>query len=141
VTSNRAYAERKQIRLHTRLDEHLPEIQADDTRITQVINNLVDNAIKYAPPGSEVTIHTRHTGNQVCCQVSDEGPGLTDADMDKVFTRYARLSNRPTGGETSTGLGLAICKHIVELHGGEIGVRNNPGKGCTFWFCLPVDMR
>ncbi len=138
VTSNRAYAERKQIRLHTRLDEHLPEIRADDTRITQVINNLVDNAIKYSPSGSEITIRTRHTGNQICCQVSDEGPGLTDADLDKVFTRFARLSNRPTGGETSTGLGLAICKRIVELHGGEIGVTNNPGKGCTFWFCLPV---
>jgi len=141
VTSNRAYAERKQIALHTELDEHLPEIRADDTRITQVINNLVDNAIKYAPHGSAVTIRTRHTGNRICCEVTDEGPGLTDTDMEKVFTRFARLSNRPTGGETSTGLGLAICRRIVELHGGEIGVTNNPGKGCTFWFCLPVGER
>ncbi len=138
VTSNRAYAERKQITLHTDLDDRLPEIMADDTRLTQVINNLVDNAIKFSPPGARVIVRTRHGGHSVCCRVIDEGPGLTDADLEKVFTPHARLSNRPTADEPSTGLGLAICRRIIELHGGEIGVENNPGKGCTFWFRLPV---
>jgi len=138
VTSNQAYAGRKQITLETDLDSHLPEIRADDTRITQVLSNLVDNAIKFSPTGTRIRIRTRLEGDTVRCQVQDEGPGLTEADLEKVFTPHTRLSNRPTGGEPSTGLGLAICRRIVELHGGEIGVHNNPGRGCTFWFRLPV---
>ena len=138
VTSNQAYAGRKQITLEMDLDSHLPEIRADDTRITQVLSNLVDNAIKFSPTGTRIRIRTRLEGDTVRCQVQDEGPGLTEADLEKVFTPHTRLSNRPTGGEPSTGLGLAICRRIVELHGGEIGVHNNPGRGCTFWFRLPV---
>ncbi len=139
VTSNQAYAQRKRITLEADLDDHLPPIHADDTRITQVVSNLIDNAIKFSPPDTRVRVETRHEGRTVRCRVIDEGPGLTDDDLQKVFTPHSRLNNRPTGGETSTGLGLAICRRIIELHGGDIGVENNPGKGCTFWFRLPVD--
>jgi len=68
----------------------------------------------------------------------DDGPGLTASDFQKVFNKYSRLSNQPTGGEKSSGLGLAICKQFIELHSGTIGVFNNPERGATFWFKLPL---
>jgi signal transduction histidine kinase len=138
MTSNQAYARRKQIKLEMNLKKDLPEIYADDSRIIQVINNLVDNAIKFGTAGSTVTVVTRASGKEIVVEVKDNGPGLTDADLQKVFTKHARLSNKPTGGETSTGLGLVICKRIIELHHGSIGVNNNPEGGCTFWFRLPI---
>ncbi len=67
----------------------------------------------------------------------DEGPGITEEDRQKLFQDFARLSARPTGGEKSTGLGLAIARRIVHAHGGEIGVDSIPGHGATFWFTLP----
>ena len=69
--------------------------------------------------------------------VSDEGPGLTPADRPRLFQDFARLSARPTGGEKSVGLGLAIVRRIVEAHGGQVGVDSEPGHGATFWLTLP----
>jgi len=98
----------------------------------------VGNAIKFAPSGSAVSVQlVRHEG-RVRVEVVDGGPGLTPDDFPKLFTRYGRLSAQPTGGEISTGLGLAICKQLVEAHGGEIGAANNGGAGATFWFAVPV---
>ena len=65
-------------------------------------------------------------------------PGLSEDDLSKAFTKYAKLSNKPTGGETSSGLGLAICKQMIDLHRGKIGVFNNPERGATFWFSIPL---
>jgi signal transduction histidine kinase len=70
--------------------------------------------------------------------VRDNGPGIPAPDLARLFERHARLSNRPTGGESSTGLGLALCKQIVELHGGRIGASNREGCGALFWFELPL---
>jgi signal transduction histidine kinase len=98
----------------------------------------VSNAVKFGARGTTATIRTRKDDSLVRLEVSDTGPGLTEEDLKKVFRKYARLSNKPTGGEKSSGLGLAICKQMVELHGGEIGVNNNPDRGATFWFRLPV---
>ena len=77
----------------------------------------------------------------VLVEVTDSGPGLTSEDQEKLFMKYAKLSNKPTGGEKSSGLGLAICKKIVTLHEGRIGARNNPGGGSTFWFEVPRDLK
>lgn len=141
VDSNRAYAERKQISLGTRLEAGLPTVEADDARMAQVLHNLVDNALKFARQEDMVVITTRSDGNSVMIEVSDTGPGLSPNDLPKVFTKHSVLSNRPTGGEHSTGLGLAICKAIVEQHGGNIGVRNNRESGCTFWVRMPLAER
>ena len=75
--------------------------------------------------------------DNVALEVSDEGPGFTPEDLAKVFSKYARLSNRPTGGEKSSGLGLYISKQLIEALSGRIGVRNNATCGATFWFSLP----
>jgi len=133
-----AYARQKRIELELYLQEGLPAVNGDAARLAQVVQNLVDNAVKFVPPGGDVAISTRHLDGHALLEVSDSGPGLTDADLRSVFKQEARLSARPTGGEASSGLGLAICKDIVEKHGGEIGVRNNDGVGATFWVSLPV---
>jgi signal transduction histidine kinase len=70
--------------------------------------------------------------------VQDEGPGIELQDRKRLFQDFARLSSRPTGGEKSTGLGLAITRRVIEAHGGQVGVNSEPGQGATFWFTLPA---
>jgi two-component system sensor histidine kinase/response regulator len=135
--SNIDYAKRKGIELKLELGAELPKINADGARIQQVMENFVSNAIKFSDEGSIVVIRTRLENKEMVVEVSDTGPGLTEEDMQKLFVKYARLSNKPTGGEKSSGLGLAICKKIIELHGGKIGARNNPDEGSTFWISIP----
>ena len=104
-----------------------------------MVENFVGNAIKFSAADKPVAIRTSHSGTTVLIEVVDSGPGLTEDDLAKLFTKYAKLSNKPTGGEKSSGLGLAICRKIVELHEGRIGARNNTtGGGCTFWFEVPA---
>src|SRR5205814_5026639 len=106
--------------------------------LSQGVQNFVGNAIKVSGQGAKTILRTRSENGFQFLQVSDNGPGLTSDDLQKVFRKYERLSNKPTGGEKSSGLGLAICKQFIDLHGGEIGVFNNPdGGGATFWFKLP----
>ncbi|HEX2914796.1 MAG TPA: response regulator [Chloroflexia bacterium] len=139
VETNLSYAQQKGSQLILEADPALPMILADSARLSQVIQNLIGNAIKFSPKGSgQTVVRTRIDQKTVVLEVSDSGPGLTEDDMQRVFTRYGRLSNRPTGGEKSSGLGLAICKKMVELHSGQIGVFNNPDRGATFWFSLPM---
>ncbi len=135
---NQAYAEKKSIQINSALAADLPRVRADASRIRQVVENFVSNAVKFSQAGCQVTVRTQPQSGFALVEVVDSGPGLTDDDLKKLFTKYAKLSNKPTGGEKSSGLGLAICKKIIDLHGGTIGARNNPGGGCTFWFQLPV---
>jgi signal transduction histidine kinase len=110
-------------------------------RIEEVIDNLVSNAIKYSPHNKKISIFVRHiTGDHnqkfVQFEVKDEGPGLSEQDKTKVFGSFQRLSARPTGGESSTGLGLSIVKQLVELHDGKIWVDSKQGSGSSFSFIL-----
>jgi signal transduction histidine kinase len=134
---NASYAAKKTITPHLDLEEALPLVNADKSRVNQVFDNYVSNAIKFSPPGQHVIVCTRRTEVGILVEVRDSGPGLTGEDMKKLFVKYAKLSNQPTGGEKSSGLGLAICKKVIELHGGQTGARNNPEGGATFWFELP----
>jgi signal transduction histidine kinase len=113
------------------------KMKGDPARLRQVIENLVSNAIKYAPPGSTVRVVAREEPGAWQVSVQDEGPGLTEEDRQRVFQSFARLSALPTGGEKSTGLGLAIVRWIVEAHGGKVGVDSQLSQGSTFWFTLP----
>lgn len=112
-------------------------IQADTGRLRQVIDNLLSNAIKFSPPGSSVSLGVQKYPTGWRFSVKDQGPGVTEVDRDHLFQDFAKLSARPTGGEKSTGLGLAITRRIVQAHGGTIGVDSKPGQGANFWFILP----
>ena len=112
---------------------------ADPARVDQVMQNLVGNALKFSSGGTRTTVRVTTSPSAVRFEVEDEGPGLTADDLTKLFRKHARLSNRPTGGEHSSGHGLAICKRMIELHGGRIGANNNPVRGSTFWFELPTN--
>jgi hypothetical protein len=120
--------------------DHVPDGMgmADHHRLNQVIDNLVSNAIKYSPPGSEIKVSARKSEQGWKVFVQDQGPGITFEDRERLFQDFARLSAKPTGGEKSTGLGLAIARRVVEAHGGEIGVDDAPGGGSIFWFTLPM---
>jgi len=131
-------AQEKGIQLALEPASGLPAVTADRDRLEQVIGNFVSNAVKFCYNGCVARVRSKADGETVTLEVGDNGPGLRDEDMLKVFVKYARLSNKPTGGEKSSGLGLAICKELIELHGGEIGVHNNGEGGATFWFRLPI---
>jgi signal transduction histidine kinase len=132
-----AAAAAKKLDLQLELDPTLPSVLADERRAMQLIENLLGNAIKFSNPGCPITLRTHAEEATALFEVCDTGPGLSDSDLKGLFVRYARLSNAPTGGEKSSGLGLAICRQLVELHRGQLGARNNPGGGSTFWFRLP----
>lgn len=111
--------------------------EIDVMSIQRAVDNYVSNAIKYSPPQSTVWVEVKKDANNAIVSVRDEGPGLTEQDMNRVFGKMQRLSAKPTGNEHSTGLGLFIVKQIVEAHGGKVGVKSTHGEGATFWFCLP----
>jgi two-component system sensor histidine kinase/response regulator len=137
IARNSVYAQRKGIALDMRCEKELPHVMADEFRLMQVLENLIGNALKFSPPGSRTQIAVQPDADGVLCEVADTGPGIPQQDIDKLFSEFSALSNRPTGNEKSTGLGLSICRELIHLHGGQIGARNNSGPGTTFWFRLP----
>lgn len=133
-------AARKSIAV-TLMSHHEGIVQADRKRLRQVLDNLISNAVKFSPPGTAVEVSHRRERGSWRVEVIDQGPGLTDADRQTVFEYYTTLSAQPTGGENSTGLGMAITRRVVEAHGGEVGVDSRPGTGSTFWFSIPDEAR
>lgn len=136
--SNRLLAEAKSISLKLQIEPDLPEINIDEDRINQVINNLITNAIKFSYPDTEITLKAERNNNTIEISVADQGQGIPREEIPKVFAEFGRLSVRPTAGEKSTGLGLAIVKRMVEAHKGKIWVKSEQGKGSTFTFSLPM---
>ena len=113
-------------------------VEVDRNKIRQVVDNLISNAVKYSPRGSIVTVLIHSDESIAGFSVRDSGPGVPDSERHKLFKDFGRLSALPTGGEKSTGLGLAICRKIVEAHNGTIGVDNVPGGGAVFFVNLPL---
>ena len=138
VVSNRALAEKKQQNIHFVSPPH--QIwNCDPDRLREAVDNLVSNAIKYTPIGGRMELSMSVDDRGIAIRVKDEGPGLSQEDMSRLFGRFQRLSARPTGGESSTGLGLSIVKRIVELHGGTVDAQSaGPGQGATFLIRLPA---
>jgi len=110
----------------------------DHARICQVTDNFLSNALKFSPPGSTVTVSFTTGKKEVTVNVCDEGPGVNADEETLLFEAFSQLSARPTDGESSTGLGLAICKSIVEAHDGTIGYQRLPDVGSRFYFSLPL---
>jgi signal transduction histidine kinase/ligand-binding sensor domain-containing protein len=113
-------------------------VGGDESRLRQVVQNLVGNALKFSGPDTEVSVRVRSEAGQARLEVADQGPGLQPEDRARLFTRFARLSARPTANEGSTGLGLSIVKRLVELHGGRVWAAERAGRGATFVVELPL---
>lgn len=128
----RPSAEKKQQSLRLGCPDS-PLMAALDPGVTiAVLENLISNAIKYSPAGKAIQIRVNANQGAVRCEVADEGPGISAADQQRLFGRFARLTAKPTAGESSTGLGLSIVKRMVEAMNGRVWCESEPGRGATF---------
>ena len=112
-------------------------IDGDRLRLKEVFENLISNAVKYSPYNETITVKIDYQNNKLRLSVQDNGPGISDEDKKKIFGKFQRLSAKPTGNETSTGLGLYIVKNVVEMHNGSITVESELSKGSIFTIVLP----
>jgi signal transduction histidine kinase len=131
-------ADRKQIKVVSTAPNDVPEVWTDRVAIAAVLDNLLSNAVKYSPAGSSIEVTVLSDESGIVCQVQDQGPGLSPQEMTKLFQPGVRLSPLPTGGEPSTGYGLAVAKRLMDHLGGEIWCESTPGKGARFSFRLPA---
>jgi two-component system sensor histidine kinase KdpD len=120
----------------TQLPADLPLVPMDDLLIQQVLVNLLENAAKYAPPKSPIEVRAFVADGRLAVDVADRGPGLPPNDLERVFEKFYRAPD--STGRPGAGLGLAICRGIVELHGGQIRAENRPGGGTVIRFTLPL---
>jgi two-component system sensor histidine kinase/response regulator len=127
----------KQMEIETDFPDEPVIALADAHAMDQIFSNLLSNAIKFSPPQKKIYVAVRTNGVYVETSIRDEGPGFTDDDKARMFRRYGRLSARPTGGETSTGLGLSIVRKLVLAMNGELTCESTPGQGATFTIRLP----
>jgi len=114
--------------------------RADCDRITQVLTNLVINAVKFTPPGGKVvlTLEPSNEGKWLQVNVTDSGPGIPTAEVENIFDEFYQISQSDFQKTEGVGLGLAICKRLVEMHGGAIWVDSVPGRGSAFHFTVPA---
>ncbi len=132
-------AAKKHIKIEIDIPENLPLLMADKDQLQRVMTNLIDNALKYSPKNSTVTIKVTETDESIVCQVKDSGPGIRPEDLPFIFDPFYRGHGK--SGEESqkpgSGIGLAVVKSIVEAHGGKVWVESKPGEGASFFFSIP----
>ncbi|KYF70038.1 hybrid sensor histidine kinase/response regulator [Sorangium cellulosum] len=138
VSLNEHSARQKGIEVAVELPAELPPVRCDVERIEQVLSNLLSNAFKFSHPGTTVTVRARRLGDAVEVTIADQGLGIRPEEISGLFCKFRRTSTRSTGGEKSTGLGLSICKNLVERHGGAIRVESELGRGTRVYFTLPL---
>ncbi|HEY7063788.1 MAG TPA: ATP-binding protein [Chloroflexota bacterium] len=119
------------------LPESLPPVELDYVEIDQVLSNLLENALKYTPPGTPIRVAARVEGDALAVEVADQGPGIPPAALPRLFEKFYRAASGP-GQPVGTGLGLAVARGLVEAHGGRLDVESAPGAGTTFRFTLPL---
>ena len=112
----------------------LPRLQLDPTQITRVLDNLLDNALRHSKAGGRIRLQARRHGDRVILSVEDNGEGIAFGQQLRIFEPFVQVGRKKGGA----GLGLALCKEIVQLHGGRIGVYSRPGQGTQFYFALPL---
>lgn len=130
----------KHLKISVDLPRDLPPIRADETRLQEVLYNLLDNAVKYSREGGEIRLSAEQRGNEMALSVGDAGPGIARDDLPRIFERFYRADKaRSAGGPRGTGLGLSIVKHIAQLHGGRVEAESEPGRGTTVRVLLPMN--
>jgi len=131
-------ADEKRILLRFEIFPGTPEaVYANPLLIVQALVNLVDNAVKYSDPESEVTVSAQSRDGELCFSVTDTGPGIPEEEQGRIFERFYRIDKTRSRSLGGTGLGLAIVKHIALAHGGRVTLQSTPGEGSTFTLCLP----
>jgi two-component system phosphate regulon sensor histidine kinase PhoR len=125
------------ITLSLEIKGDIPPLKVDVNYIDQVISNLIDNAIKYTPSGGKIDVIVEDLGKDIRVSVKDTGIGIPKEDLPRIFERFYRGDKSRSLSLGGVGLGLSIVKHIVEAHGGRVGVESEIGKGSTFYFTLP----
>jgi signal transduction histidine kinase len=136
-TYYRRGAAHKGLELHFRGEAGGLRVETDRVMVAAILDNLLSNAVKYSPRGKRIVVTVEPYGHGVVCLVTDEGPGLSPADRDRLFQPGVRLAPVPTGGEASTGYGLAVAKRFADQLGGTLTCESTPGRGTTFSFWLP----
>jgi len=116
----------------------LPLTEVDQIRVERILYNLVENAIKYSPGGGDIRVSAVRSEDQIVIAVSDQGPGIPAEGLSNLFRRFERLTESPANSIRGMGLGLYVCRLLVEAHGGRIWAESEPGKGSTFCFTLPI---
>ncbi|MGZ4639976.1 MAG: ATP-binding response regulator, partial [Actinomycetes bacterium] len=137
VAMVRERAVRHGIQLRSETSPDVGDVEADVLRCKQVLLNLLSNAVKFTPDGGNVTVRTTREGDQVVVLVIDSGVGIAAADRERIFESFQQGTRSPASQE-GTGLGLTLCRRIVELHGGRLWVESELGAGSTFGFALPA---
>jgi two-component system, OmpR family, phosphate regulon sensor histidine kinase PhoR len=133
----RLFAERQGVTIAVEVAPGVPLVRGDEDRLGQVFVNLVHNAVKFSPDGGDVAIQVRREGDVVAVSVRDHGIGIAKADRTRIFERFYKTDRaRVRGG--GTGLGLSIARHVIQGHGGRMGVESEEGKGSTFTFTVPL---
>ncbi len=129
--------DRKRIQVDVRVDSAAETIEADTTKMHDVLRNLMENAVNYAPDGGRIELGARLDGERVLLTVADNGPGVPETDLERVFERFYRVDKSRTQDPGGTGLGLSIVRHLVELHGGRVKADNRKEGGAIFTISLP----
>ena len=126
--------------VQTHLPDDLPPVELDYLQMDQVLTNLIENAVRYTPPESPIEVSAQIDGEQMVISVADRGPGIPQADKERIFDKFYRVLGTQRNAATipGSGLGLAVSKGLVEAHGGHIWVEDRPGGGSIFRFTLPV---
>jgi two-component system, OmpR family, sensor kinase len=138
IKRNRILAERKQIQIVCELKDQPPKMILDESKIEQVLNNLIGNAVKFSPHNDIINIRVFSDGSHIVISIKDNGLGISAEESNKLFNPFVKGTSKGTAGEKGAGLGLAIVKKIVEGHGGKISVESEIGKGATFYVALPI---
>ena len=129
----------KDLRVIVDLAPDVPVIRADETRLQEVLYNLLDNAVKYSSTGAEIRLHAQRRDGQVVLSVSDTGIGIGKDDLPRIFERFYRVDKARSSALGGTGLGLSIVKHIAQLHGGRVEAESELGRGTTIRVLLPAE--
>jgi len=138
VTATGPEAARKGVALSALIEPRLPPAMMDDDRVSQVVANLLSNALRYTPAGGKVEVSVTQDDGALSVSVADTGQGIPEVDLPHIFDRYYRGPEPKEKRAGGSGIGLAVVKELVEAHGGRVWARSTPGQGSVFFFTLPI---